>query len=120
MVVEDRGGSESLYDLLPEQGKDNDDDNNSTYLTNKTDPQDEDDTSLSYISSLQDAQICHETDNFEPTDITITTETTNEDTPPSKNDMNDNNSEDTLPDKNDMIDNNVMTHIYHDNGSDAE
>eukprot|EP00957_Ditylum_brightwellii_P152055 11577793-Ditylum_brightwellii.AAC.1 len=74
IVVEDRFGTESLHKPPPEQDGEGSDDV-STIMPEEISPQEEEENnmSLSSIPSAHDARICHEIDNFDPSDTTTAT-----------------------------------------------
>eukprot|EP00957_Ditylum_brightwellii_P006712 509707-Ditylum_brightwellii.AAC.2 len=74
IVVQDGFGTESLYEPPPEQDADGSDDVSVVMPEEESQQGEEDDAlSLPSIPSIQDAKICHATDNFDPTDTNNST-----------------------------------------------
>eukprot|EP00957_Ditylum_brightwellii_P017762 1337623-Ditylum_brightwellii.AAC.1 len=74
-AIDNRTSTESLHEPPPEQIEmvDEDDSDNSTYHPSHNDNEYNDEANLPSILSIQGISICHELDNFDPTDTTATT-----------------------------------------------
>eukprot|EP00957_Ditylum_brightwellii_P002861 219745-Ditylum_brightwellii.AAC.1 len=72
-TVRDGFGTESLHDPPPKQDEDGSDDVSAAMQEEESQLGDDDAFSLPSIPSIQDAKICHDTDNFDTTDTTAST-----------------------------------------------